>query len=291
MDQLKILVINRARDTERLQSAKAQLERMGLPFERIAAREAEDLTERAIAELVRPRLRRLVADLPGFTRRNETGPMVFMPEHHRYLVAAEVACYLSHQAAIDALIAAGTDGVIFEDDVAIDDDLPAVLDTVRALPDGARVVKLEGLHPAHRVHVCIAQAGRRTIAFMLKPTTGAAGYYLSREGAVQLRDHMRPLRGPYDAFLRQYWLHGVDVLEVVPFPVRQLPFPTTIPQRHAQALEMPLPLSRTAARAAATPCLKLTRLLRRTAALARRAHWFPRLRTGRHMVADTPQSG
>jgi glycosyl transferase family 25 len=205
--------------------------------------------------------------------------MVFMPEHHRYLVAAEVACYLSHRLAIETLLAADADaGVIFEDDVALAGDFPVALQAAAALGAGERIIKFEGMYAAHRVHLHVASAGDRDIALMLKPTTGAAAYFVTRDAAARLHRCMLPIREPYDTYLRQYWRHGVDVLEVAPFPVRQLPFPTNIPQRRDQVLSPALPPASAAALALATPCLKLARLLRRTAALARRAHRLGRLR-------------
>jgi glycosyl transferase, family 25 len=285
-----IFVINRVRDTERLQSTKAQLDRFDLGFERIEAIEAAALPEHTVADLVAPRMHRIISRHPDYVRHHDTGIMVFMPEHHRYLVAAEIACYLSHRRAIEALIASQADaGLILEDDVGIHDDLPAVLASARALPPGAHVVKLEGVQPAHRVNLHVARAGARDIVLMLKPTTGAAAYYLTRAAALRLHEAMLPIRSPYDSFLRQYWLHGVEVLEVVPFPVWQLPFPTNIPQRHAQCFAPDFTASQTMALAAATPFLKLARLLRRGAAMARQTHRLGRLRFGLETAAKRSQ--
>jgi glycosyl transferase family 25 len=292
MDRVKLLVINRDRDTERLDSTRRELERFGLAFERIAAFEAAAVTEATIADLVKPRLHSLVAKHPDYVRDGDRGVMVFMPEHHRYLVAAEIACYLSHRRAIEALMVSDADaGIVFEDDVALADDFPDVLAAAVTLGPRAHIVKLEGLYAAHRVHLRVASVGAREIALMLKPTTGAAAYLVTREAAKRLHRRMLPIREPYDAFLRQYWWHGLDVLEAVPFPVRQLPFPTTIPQRREQALVPDLPASKVAALAAATPLLKFARLMRRGAALARRAHRLPRLRFRLRGAASKPQSG
>lgn len=290
--QGKIVVINRARDAERLDSTRRQIERFGLAFERIPATEAADVTEAMLTELARPRLHAVVAGLPDYARRDGDGPMIYMPEHHRYLVATEVACYLSHRRAIETLLSSGAEhGVVFEDDVALADDFPDALRAAAALSPAACVVKFEGVLAAHRVHLHVASIGSRGLALMLKPTTGAAGYFLTRAAAVRLHRQMLPIREPYDAFLRQYWRHGVDVLEVVPFPVRQLPFPSNIPQRRGQVFRPRWPGSTAAILALARPLMKAERLARRAASLVRQGRRLARLRLRPRGAASTPQSG
>ena len=103
---------------------------------------------------------------------------------------------------------------------------------------------------------------------MLKPSTGAAGYYINRAGAEQIVLRLLPIREPFDAFLRQYWSHGVEVLETRPFPVRHRPLATMIPDRNEQKRAR-LPLPYAALRGVCIPALKLARLLRRMFYLAK----------------------
>ena len=132
-------------------------------------------------------------------------------------------------------MASGADAaVIFEDDVEIDADTADVIAAIEGLPPRARIVKLEGIQQSYEAHFPVASIGERNIMMMLKPSTGAAGYYINRAAAEQILPRLFPVREPFDAFLRQYWLHGVDLLEARPFPVRQRPHETTIQGRDGQ---------------------------------------------------------
>jgi glycosyl transferase family 25 len=285
MSNIPIYVINLARAGDRLASMQAVLGRLNLAFERIEAVDAAELTPDRVRTLVVPRLGAAIAQLPFFLRTDASGPMIYIPEHHRYLVAGEIACHVSHSRAITACIESAADGaMIFEDDVEIDADFPALLQAVSELPRGRRIVKFEGLARVRELNLPVARAGGRDINLMLKPTTGAAAYYISREAAVHLLPRLFPIREPYDAFLRQYWRHGIDVLEMVPFPVRQRPTGSMIDGRLNQPV-LAAPAMHAALLAAAKPMFKGARLLRRAAFFASRLHRLGALR--RH---STPAS-
>jgi glycosyl transferase, family 25 len=263
MSNDRIYVINLDRSPERFAMVKAQFNRLRLSFERIAAVDAAELSADLVQAKAAPRLARWLRNLPNFVRDSEHGPMIYMSDHHRYLVAAEVACYLSHCRAIDALIRSGAAGaVIAEDDIELDDDFPAVLEAVKALPPGKRIVKFEGMFRDFHLNIPIARSGRRQIALMLKPSTGAAAYYISREAALLLAGQLLPIREQYDAFLRQYWSHGIDVLEVVPFPAKQRQMPTLIEGRNQQ-LGFDPPWLHAGLLALALQYFKIERLVRR----------------------------
>jgi len=97
-----IYVINLDRDAERMASIRANLEALGLPFERLPAVMGKDV----------PEWEKLV-DLPAYAWRNRLDT----PR------AGEVGCYLSHLKAMETFLR--TDApwcVILEDDVEV---LPA----------------------------------------------------------------------------------------------------------------------------------------------------------------------
>jgi GR25 family glycosyltransferase involved in LPS biosynthesis len=157
--------------------------------------------------------------------------------------------------------------LIFEDDAEIDADIGDVVAVIERLPMRPRIVKLEGIQASYETNYPVATVGQRSVMMMLKPSTGAAGYYINRAGAEQILPRLLPIREPFDAFLRQYWSHGVEVLETRPFPVRQRPLATMIPGRSEQR-RAPLPLPYAVLRGVCMPGLKLARLLRRTRYLA-----------------------
>jgi len=268
--EIRVYVINLDRATERLAAMGALLGRLGIPFQRISAFDAKNLTIEQARKMTSPRLGAIIRDLPFYLRYEEGEPSIYFPELRRYLCAGEIACYLSHVSTIETFMQSDAEAaVIFEDDVDIDSDLPGLLSAMNGLEHGAMIVKLEGLARAHQMNFPIARLDGREIAMMLKPTTGAAGYYLNRAAAAKLLQNAFPIREPYDAFLRQYWLHGVEVLEVLEFPVRQLPVGSSIVGRERQH-RAPVPPLRAWLLAAARPLLKAERLVRRLTYLARR---------------------
>jgi len=268
--EIRVYVINLDRATERLAAMGALLGRLGIPFQRISAFDAKNLTIEQARKMTSPRLGAIIRDLPFYLRYEEGEPSIYFPELRRYLCAGEIACYLSHVSTIETFMQSDAEAaVIFEDDVDIDSDLPGLLSAMNGLEHGAMIVKLEGLARAHQMNFPIARLDGREIAMMLKPTTGAAGYYLNRAAAAKLLQNAFPIREPYDAFLRQYWLHGVEVLEVLEFPVRQLAVGSSIVGRERQR-RAPVPPLRASLLAAARPLLKAERLVRRLTYLARR---------------------
>jgi glycosyl transferase, family 25 len=269
MLDFRVYVINLDRAPDRLAAMESQLRSFPVVHERISAVDAANVTKEMMSAVAAPRLGRLFRNMSGYHRSEASSPAMFWPEFGRYLVAGEIACYLSHVRALQTFLASDADhALILEDDVEIDADITDVLSVIGALPQRPRIAKLEGLQASHDVHYPVASIGPRDIVMMFKPTTGAAGYYINRAGAAVIVSRALPVREPFDAFLRQYWLHGVEVLEARPFPVRQRPLATMIVGRDGQgraALPMPYRLIRSAC----LPMVKLVRLLRRGSYLAR----------------------
>ncbi len=269
MLDIRVYVINLDRAPDRLAAMESQLRSFPMAHERISAFDAANVTKEKMSAIAAPRLGRLFRYMSGYHRSEESSPAMFWPEIGRYLVAGEIACYLSHVRALQTFLASDADhALILEDDVEIDADIADVLSVIGALPQRPRVVKLEGLQASHDVHYPVASIGMRDIVMMFKPTTGAAGYYINRAGAAEIVSRALPVREPFDAFLRQYWLHGVEVLETRPFPVRQRPLGTMIVGRDGQR-RAALPMPYRMIRGACLPMVKLVRLLRRGIYLAR----------------------
>ncbi len=269
MPDIRTYVINLDRASDRLAAMETQLQALRLPYERIAAVDAANVTEAMATSVTAPRLGALFKGMPGYRQNAKSGPAMYWPEVGRYFVAGEIACYLSHGRALQAFVDSGADAaLIFEDDAEIDGDIADVIDVIHRLPPRARIVKLEGIQASYETNYPVARVGERNVMMMLKPSTGAAGYYINRAGAEQILPRLFPIREPFDAFLRQYWSHGVEVLETRPFPVRQRPLTTMIPGRNEQRRAR-LPLPYAALRGVCMPALKLARLLRRMLYLAK----------------------
>jgi len=269
MPDIRSYVINLDRAPERLAAMATQLQSLRLPYERITAVDAATVTEDMVTSVTAPRLGVLFKAMPGYRQNATSGPTIYWPEVGRYFVAGEIGCYLSHGRALQAFVDSGAQAaLVFEDDAEIDADIADVINAIHRLPPRARIVKLEGIQASYETNYPVASVGERNVMMMLKPSTGAAGYYINRAGAEQILARLFPIREPFDAFLRQYWSHGVEVLEARPFPVRQRPLATMIPGRNEQRRAR-LPLPYAVLRGACMPGLKLSRLLRRMLYLAK----------------------
>jgi len=269
MPDIRSYVINLDRAPERLATMAAQFRALRMPYERIAAVDAANVTEGMVTSVTAPRLGGLFKGMPGYRQNANSGPTIYWPEVGRYFVAGEIACYLSHGRALQTFVDSGVPAaLIFEDDAEIDADIANVIDVIDRLPPRARIVKLEGIQASYETNYPVARVGERSVLMMLKPSTGAAGYYINRAGAEHILRRLFPIREPFDAFLRQYWSHGVEVLETRPFPVRQRSLATMIPGRNEQRRAR-LRLPYAALRGVCMPALKLARLLRRTLYLAK----------------------
>ena len=173
-------VINLDRAPERLARISAQLQRLQLPFTRLAAVDARALTP----------LQRAALDEPAFRRKHGMTP-----------VPGELGCYLSHVAVMRAFLASEADfALVLEDDVLLHDSLPAVLNGL--MQNAARwdVVKLSAVHRGTPVPYAQVAPGHR-LAVMLSRCTGSSAYLINRRAAqAYLRSDrgLLPMSLPYD---------------------------------------------------------------------------------------------
>ncbi len=200
-----IYVINLDRDKERLASVSANLEALGLGFERLPAVMGKDV----------PGWEQLV-DLPTYAWRNRLDT----PR------AGEVGCYLSHLKALDTFLQ--TDApwcVVLEDDVEV---LPACAEVLRALSekDDWDLVKLFNFHSGMPVRKRSLGPGHHLVVHLTR-TTSSAAYVVNRRGAERLIQSMRPITEQVDHALDRPWDNGLRVRGIRPMPVVLAPVATT----------------------------------------------------------------
>jgi glycosyl transferase, family 25 len=192
-----IYVINLDRDVERMASIRANLEALGLPFERLSAVMGKDV----------PDWEKLV-DMSAYAWRNRLDT----PR------AGEVGCYLSHLKAMETFLR--TDApwcVILEDDVEV---LPACGEVLRALSekDDWDLVKLFNFHSGLPVKKRELAEGHRLVAHLTR-TTSSAAYVVNRRGAETLLKSMRPITEQVDHALDRPWETGLRTRGIRPMPV------------------------------------------------------------------------
>jgi glycosyl transferase family 25 len=192
-----IYVINLDRDAERMASIRANLEALGLPFERLPAVMGKDV----------PEWEKLV-DHSAYAWRNRLDT----PR------AGEVGCYLSHLKAMETFLR--TDApwcVILEDDVEV---LPSCVTVLRSLAekDDWDLVKLFNFHSGMPVKKRDLVGGHRLVAHLTR-TTSSAAYVVNRRAAETLLRTMRPISEQVDHALDRPWETGLRTLGIRPMPV------------------------------------------------------------------------
>ena len=184
MDELRTWVINLDRAPERLQQISAQLQRLGLPFTRLAAVDARAMAPEDKACL----------DEAAFQRLHGMTPLW-----------GELGCYLSHVRVMEAFLASGARfALVLEDDVGLHDSLPAVLQGLVRHAERWDMVKLSAVHSGTPQPVLEVAPGHQ-LAVMLSRCTGSSAYLINRHAAqayLHRPTGLLPMRLPYDHCVR-----------------------------------------------------------------------------------------
>ena len=197
MNRLQTWVINLDRAPERLARIGAQLQRLKLPFTRLAAVDARALTAQQLASL----------DAAAYRRKHGMTP-----------VLGEVGCYLSHVQTMHAFLASDAlFALILEDDALLHDSLPAVLRGLMAVPHRWDVAKLSAVHSGTPVPYAEVAPGHQ-LAVMLSRCTGSSAYLLNRHAAQAYVQGLLPMSLPYDHVFDQGWRFGIKFRLVTPTP-------------------------------------------------------------------------
>lgn len=200
MDAVSTWVINLDRAPDRLARISARLQRLGLPWQRLPAVDARALTPAQAAQL----------DEAAYRRKHGMTP-----------VAGELGCYLSHVEALRRFLASGAEAaLLLEDDVLLQDSLPAVLSGLMAHPARWDMVKLSAVHSGTPQPVLELAPGHQ-LAVMLSRCTAASAYLVNRRAAqAYLREPggLLPMQLPYDHVFDQGWRFGLKVRLVTPPP-------------------------------------------------------------------------
>jgi glycosyl transferase family 25 len=195
---IPVLVINLERDSERRAAVAGRLDALGIPHSFLQAIDGRVLPSTELERAAPPR-RRL---------------------YHRPLTANEIACGLSHLAAIREGARLASDFFcVLEDDVIPAPELPRCLahDTLSALP-GFDVLRLfTHLDRWDKPSRIVGAVGGSILVRMLRPGWGCQGQIYSRKGAAKVLVAMTELRAPFDyALYHDCHVGGLKVLELRP---------------------------------------------------------------------------
>jgi glycosyl transferase family 25 len=176
---VRALVINLDRSIERLAEFQVEAERCGLDFERLPAVDGRALPAEKLAEITTPAFR-------------------FQP-----IGPAEIGNFLSHRKAWQVLVESGAGWIaVFEDDVRLADDLPAVLDAIEADDPPFDIVRLETtLRRVVLDNEGVDLVAGRRMHRMRSWHGGTAAYVIRRDCATRLLKATERLSDPIDQLL------------------------------------------------------------------------------------------
>jgi glycosyl transferase, family 25 len=197
MSLIPIFVINLDRATDRLSRVTARFDGLGLGFERVRALEPSDLSQDEMMRLNSPRW-----------QGGETS-------------GVEIACVASHLHVFQMIVDRGLPvACVMEDDALVGEEALNWLKP--SMPPGVHILKLEGVGRGPKTKVqSMGDRDGRQIVFSSLISVGSACYLITLEGAKKALEKIPGLNGAIDSRLAKYWMTGINICEVHPFPVRQ----------------------------------------------------------------------
>ena len=192
---MRIIVINLDQDTGRRARIERRLAELGLSWERLSAVDGRRLE---------PHHERLIDRAAHVARGLEFSP-------------GAIGCWLSHRQA-QRMVAEGTEpmALILEDDIAIADELPEVLERIERGDAGRFDVIYLHRAKLQRHFVPAARLGAWALGFVRPVDSGALAYVITREAAGRLIASIPRMVQLADHALYEHWTHGQVVCSIDP---------------------------------------------------------------------------
>ncbi|WP_163267853.1 glycosyltransferase family 25 protein [Chelativorans alearense] len=187
----------RARQVERLRQS------LPLPVTVIEAVDGQTLPEETVAKVYKPRLHR--------------------PRYPFPLRISEVACFLSHRRAWQAIVDRKLDaGLVVEDDVEIDPARFAdVLNLALAHAGRGDLVRFPKNDQGETGHEA-ARVQKAGLIVPRHPGLGMQAQLVGHDAAEALLAFTREFDRPVDTLVQMNWLHGARVLTAKPVSIREV---------------------------------------------------------------------
>jgi glycosyl transferase family 25 len=198
---IPVIIINLERDGERRAAVAARLNALGVSHTFLKATDGRALSAAELERAAPPR----------------------ECLHHRTLTANEIACGLSHLAAIAEGVRLDCDFFcVLEDDVIPSAQFPHCLapETLTALPEFDALRLFTHLDRWDKPSRIVSQLAGGIVVRMLRPGWGCQGQIYSRRGAKKVLAAMTQFRAPFDfALYHDCHVCGLKVLEQRPGPI------------------------------------------------------------------------
>ncbi len=150
-------------------------------------------------------------------------PRLHRPHYPFALTRTEVACFLSHRRAWQAIVDQGLDaGLVVEDDAEPSaSDFAAVLEAASVGLRQDEFIRFPHRERHEPGPVVRTRDGVRLLEPRL-PALGMVAQLVGREAARLLLDASWSFDRPVDSFVQMQWLHGARVLTARPIVVREI---------------------------------------------------------------------
>lgn len=150
-------------------------------------------------------------------------PKLYRPHYPFALSSSEIACFLSHRKAWQALLDSEFDAaLVLEDDVEIDDQPFAVGLALARQAIGAGALVRFPYRLYSDVGVLRAQSGSIRLVVPRNVGLGMQAQLIDRAAAAKLLGATEVFDRPVDTFAQLRWLHGNRVYAVQPSIVREV---------------------------------------------------------------------
>jgi glycosyl transferase family 25 len=195
---VKVLVINLERSVERRAHTERALAAAGIPFAFFPA-------------------------VDGARARHRMAPFYDEAQCARWLGRGlndgELGCFLSHYLLWKEAAETNEPIVVMEDDIDLVPGASAALKLALAAVEKHGIIRLSS-HRARSGRVLERyQAGRLLVRFAAR-LSGTQCYVVSPRAAGVLLRHCVPWIEPVDEYMDRFWVHGIEIVGLVPFPVR-----------------------------------------------------------------------
>jgi len=192
----KIFVINLKDSVDRYNYVKSQFDKLGLEIERIEGVDANALTQERI---------------------NETySPLKNRKTYVRPLHKGQIACYLAHINAWEAILEQELDyAIVLEDDVIVADDFPSALEFLDTTYGQWDFVRLQANSKPKKVF-CEKKLGRFSFVQYINTTGAAFGSAISNFAAKKMISGLLPFGMPVDVNQQYYYKLGIHIENLRP---------------------------------------------------------------------------
>ena len=196
LEPVEIIVLSLVRSTERRVEAAKQLDATGLPWSFLDAVDS--------------------SKMPPFP------PEYDERKHLRYygcpIPVGQIGCFLSHRLAWEKCVRTNRLAVIFEDDFRLEQNLANVIALAQQHTASFDVLKFQGLKADCPYHVVKHCEGGQLVRHQRDPL-GATGYIVKPAAAKVLLEKSRHFHAPVDDFIFHDWIHGLEIISLLPYPV------------------------------------------------------------------------